>query len=510
MEADTLGRAMAVDRWVRWWASREPGKPALVFGDRATSYGDLDREVSRAAGWLRSRGVAPGGRVACLFRNHPTMVTLFLACSRAGAVFVPWNARSAPEELAQRLRDAAPALVLVQEELADRVPGPSGGSDPWVTAGSEPPWAGEAAGSPGEADLAPAGPETPQVILYTSGTTGRPKGAVLPVRKGFFNALNALEFLDLRREDRVLLVLPLFHSGGLFIQLVPALYAGCTVILHPRFDPDAVLRAIRDQGANQLLAVPTVLRRLLDAGGMRDLGRLRACGVGGEPVPEDLIRTCTGAGIELRQLMGQTETSIFLWATSRDLGERPGTVGRPVRYAEVRVGDAAARPLPPGEPGELWVRGPTVMTGYWNDPRLTREAFRDGWLRTGDLARHDEAGFHYLVGRAKDMYISGGENVYPAEVEAVLRAHPAVAEAAVVGVPDPTWGEVGHAFLEPVQGATIDRESVLAWCAERLARFKCPRYVTVVQELPRTELGKVRKADLVERLRGSPGQGDHR
>ncbi len=509
MTPDTLGPAMAVDRWVRWWASQEPDKPALVFGDRTTSYGELDREVSRAAGWLRSRGVAPGERVACLFRNHPTVVTVFLACSRAGAVFVPWNARSAPGELAQRLRDSDPALVLVQEELAGRIPPRPGRDDPWVVAGAEPPWAGAPGGGPG-GDTAAPGPETPQVILYTSGTTGRPKGAVLPVRKGFFNALNALEFLDLRREDRVLLVLPLFHSGGLFIQLVPALYAGCTVLLHPRFDPDAVLRGIREGGGTQLLTVPTVLRRLLAAGGAAELGRLRACGVGGEPVPEDLIRACTGAGIELRQLMGQTETSIFLWATSRDLRERPGTVGRPVRYADVRVGDAAARPLPPGQPGELWVRGPTVMTGYWNDPDLTRQAFRDGWLRTGDLARRDEAGFHYLVGRAKDMYISGGENVYPAEVEAVLREHPAVAEAAVIGVPDPTWGEVGHAFLEPVPGAAIDPEEVLEWCAGRLARFKCPRHVTVVPELPRTDLGKVRKAELLGRARGGTGGRDHR
>ena len=509
MGADALGRVMAPDRWVRWWASRQPDKPALVFGDRAVSYRELDREVSRAAGWLRSRGVSPGERVACLFRNHPAVVTLFLACSRRGAVFVPWNARSAPGELAQRLRDAGPALVLVQGELADRLPPRPGGRHPWVVAGSEPPWAGGAAAERWQPP-APVGPEAPQVVLYTSGTTGQPKGAVLPVRKGFFNALNALEFLDLRRGDRVLLVLPLFHSGGLFIQLVPALYAGCTVLLHPRFDPDAVLRAIRDQGATQLLAVPTVLRRLLAAGGAGDLARLRACGIGGEPVPEDLIRVCTGAGVELRQLMGQTETSIFLWATARDLRERPGTVGRPVRHADVRVGDAEARPVPPGEPGELWVRGPTVMTGYCNDPGLTRDAFRDGWLRTGDLARRDGEGFHYLVGRAKDMYISGGENVYPAEVEAVLREHPAVAEAAVVGVPDPTWGEVGHAFLEPVPGAAVDPESVLEWCAGRLARFKCPRHVTVVAELPRTDLGKVRKAELLDRVRRGTGERDQR
>ncbi len=492
-------RAMAVDRWVRRWAARDPDKPAVVFEGRTTSYGVLDREVSRAAGWLRNRGVGPGDRVACVFRNHPAMVVLFLACSRTGAVFVPWNARSAPGELDLLFRDAAPALVLVQAALADRAPGRSG---PWVVAGDPPPWSAETAAPPGE-DALPVGSGAAQVILYTSGTTGRPKGAVLPVRKGFFNALNALEFLDLGRQDRVLLVLPLFHSGGLFIQLVPALYAGCTVLLHPRFDPDAVLRAVRDDGATQLLAVPTVLRRLLDAGGARVLGRLRACGVGGEPVPEDLIRTCTGAGIGLRQLMGQTETSIFLWAGGRELADWPGTVGRPVRHAEVGLFDGQGGAVEPGGQGELWVRGPTVMTGYWNDPDATAGVFRGGWLRTGDLARRDRNGFHYLVGRAKDLYISGGENVYPAEVEAVLRRHPDVAEAAVVAVPDPEWGEAGYAFVEPRSGAAPDPDALAAWCAARLARFKCPRRVTVCPSLPRTPLGKVCKADLRGRVPGT-------
>ncbi len=492
-------RAMAVDRWVLRWAIREPDRPAVVFEGRTTSYGELEHEVSRAAGWLRSRGVAPGDRVACVFRNHPAVVALFLACSRVGAVFVPWNARSAPGELDLRFRDAAPVLVLVQEALVDRAPGRSG---PWVVAGDPPPWAGETAASSGEAGT-PAGPGAPQVILYTSGTTGRPKGAVLPVRKGFFNALNALEFLDLGQRDRVLLVLPLFHSGGLFIQLVPALYAGCTVLLHPRFDPDAVLRAVRDDGATQLLAVPTLLRRLLDAGGADVLGRLRACGVGGEPVPEDLIRTCTGAGIGLRQLMGQTESSIFLWAAGRELVDRPGTVGRPVRHAEVGLFDGRGEAVGPGRDGELWVRGPTVMTGYWNDPVATVDALRGGWLRTGDLARRDRDGFHYLVGRAKDLYISGGENVYPAEVEAVLRQHPDVAEAAVVAVPDPEWGEAGYAFVEPRPGTAPDPDALAVWCADRLARFKCPRRVMVCPALPRTPLGKVRKADLRARVPGT-------
>ncbi|RMG94897.1 MAG: long-chain fatty acid--CoA ligase, partial [Candidatus Dadabacteria bacterium] len=329
-------------------------------------------------------------------------------------------------------------------------------------------------------------PDGPQALLYTSGTTGRPKGALLPVRKGFFNAVNAQEFLGLDPGDRMLVVLPLFHSGGLFIQVVPALYAGASVVLRPRFDAAAVARELREGGITHFLAVPTVLRRVLEAGGPGCLAGLRACGVGGEPVPPDLIGTCLGAGVEIRQLYGQTETSIVLWASAEDLRQRPGTLGRPVRHAEVALGRG----------GEIRVRGPTVFLEYWGDPELTREALRGGWFHTGDLARVDDGGYWYLAGRAKEMYISGGENVYPAEVEAVLRGHPAVADAAVVGMPDPVWGEAGRAFVELRPGAPATAEELLAWCAGRLARFKCPREIVFLDALPRTELGKIRKEAL--------------
>ncbi len=485
-------RMMSPDRWVERWARRVPDKPALVFRGRTITYRELAAEVRTAAAWLRSVGVGRGDRVGCWSRNDPAVVVLYLACCRTGAVFVPWNVRLAPAELAFQAGETDPVVVLVQEDLKDRVPPGLGAA--WFAAGGRTPWAG------GPETVCPAegpdDPEAPQAIVFTSGTTGRPKGAVLPVRKGFFNALNALEFLDLRHGDRVLLVLPLFHSGGLFIQLVPALYQGCTVLLHPRFDPGGVARAIEQDRASQFVAVPTMVRRVLDAVGAGPLARLRVLGVGGEPVPPELAERCLEAGVEVRPLMGQTETSIFLWASARDLARRPGTVGRPVYHAEVRVGSDPERPARPGEPGEIWVRGPTVFSGYWNESGQTASSFQGEWLRTGDLARTDEEGYFHVVGRAKDMYISGGENVYPAEVEAVLRQHPAVREAAVVGVPDPTWGEVGHAAVEVEPGAVVDPEALLAWCAERLARFKCPRYVSLVERLPRTELGKIHKAEI--------------
>ncbi len=488
-----LARAMAPDRWVATWAARRPEEPGLEFEGRVWTWAGLDQEVERTARWLRSLGVGPGERVACLHRNHAHVVFLFLAASRLGAVFNPWNARLAPEETAYRLRDADPRCVVVEPGLRDRLAAEVERSGRVVSFLQGAP-AGDAAPAPAAGR---GGPDAPQALLYTSGTTGRPKGALLPVRKGFFNALNAQEFLEVGVGDRMLVVLPLFHSGALFIQVVPALYAGATVVLHSRFDPERVARTLMEDRITHFLAVPTVLRRVLDAGSAQHLRGLRVCGVGGEPVPPEMIASCLEAGVEVRQLLGQTETSIVLWASADDLRDRPGTVGRPVRHAELRLG-----PIRSGV-GEIRVRGPALMLEYWNDPELTRRSFVRGWFRTGDLGRMDEGGYWYLAGRAKEMYISGGENVYPAEVEAVLRAHPAVADAAVIGVPDPRWGEAGHAFVELRPGAEASAEDLRVWCSRRLARFKCPRDVSFVARLPRTELGKVRKDALRGLRRGT-------
>ncbi|GAB6061512.1 class I adenylate-forming enzyme family protein [Deferrisoma palaeochoriense] len=477
--ARALARAMAPDRWVATWAARRPGGEALRFGERVWTWADLEAEVEATARWLRAAGVGPGDRVACFHRNHPHVVFLFLGASRVGAVFNPWNARLAPGETQHRFEDAQPRLLLVEPELRDRV------ARDVLTSGRAVGFR-EGAGEGGGGAGGPRSPDSPQALLYTSGTTGRPKGALLPMRKGFFNALNAQEFLGLGPGDRMLVMLPLFHSGALFIQVVPALYAGASVALFPRFDAEAVVAALREGGVTHFLAVPTVLRRVVEAGGPECLSGLRACGVGGEPVPPELIGVCLEAGVEVRQLYGQTETSIVLWASAEDLRQRPGTLGRPVRHAEVALGRG----------GEIRVRGPTVFLEYWGDPDLTREALRGGWFHTGDLARVDDAGYWHLAGRAKEMYISGGENVYPAEVEAVLRSHPAVADAAVVGVPDPVWGEAGRAFVELRPGASVTGEDLLAWCANRLARFKCPREIVFLDALPRTELGKIRKEAL--------------
>jgi len=297
----------------------------------------------------------------------------------------------------------------------------------------------------------------------------------------------------------MLIVTPLFHSGALFIQASPCLYKGCTIILHESFVAGEVLRDIEAFRVTKFQGVPTIYRALLEEfHGQVGLSSLVVCAIGGEPVHPDLIARCTAAGFPLRQIMGQTETSILLWCTHDEMVERPGTIGRPVFHAEVELLDEEGGPIPSGEVGEIVVRGSVCMTEYWADPVQTERLMRGGWLRTGDLATRDADGYFFLVDRAKDMYISGGENVYPAEVERVLEQHPLVREVAVVGRPDERWGELGHAFVVVTPGAALGLDELRDFCQARLARYKCPADMTLCDHLPRTATGKVQKHVLRE------------
>jgi fatty-acyl-CoA synthase len=508
-------------RWVERWAGLEPSRPALVWAGGTLSYAGLHRRTAQVARWLRAQGVGEGDRVAVLLRNGPEILEVFLACARLGAIFLPLNFRSAPGELAFFLEDADPLLLVAGGEFSSALGahvgeggGAGGGHSRPVYWVGRPPARGRGYKEATRAD--PAEPdvrepwgrvdcEAPHVLMYTSGTTGRPKGTLLPYRKTFFNCLGARDFFDLRPGDVMLVALPLFHSGGLLIQACPSLYRGATLVLHRRFDPERLYQDLERYRVTQFLGVPTVYRALLGVAARGRTASLRAAGIGGESATPELVTACLEAGFPLRGLMGQTETSIFLWASPEDLARKPGTVGRPVFHAEVRLVDGEGLPVAPGEVGELQVRGPIAMAGYWRNPEETGRVFQDGWLRTGDLARVDGDGCFYLADRLRDMYISGGENVYPAEVEQVLRELPAVAEVAVVGVADPRWGEVGHAFVVPRAGDQLRAEDVIAHCEGRLARYKWPRDVSFVEELPKTALGKVRKGDLAARATGGGG-----
>lgn len=507
-------KSMNTAWWVQRWADLTPDKPALVFEGKNISYKELCNRADRTSCWLQSIGIEKGDRVAVMLNNCPEFIDLFLACSRLGAIFVPINFRSASVELDYFIKNCRPRLFVHQDDFASVVN---------VLDLKEylPPMMIAVVGKTKvnsrvfdfieqtekfdgkraflTRSLGPADPEEPQVIMYTSGTTGKPKGAVLSHRKTFFNCLNADIFFRLHFNDIMLIFLPLFHSGGLFIQAAPVFYKGATIVLHKKFDPDMVYADIEKHSVTKFLGVPIVYRELLkvDPEKRKDISSLKVCAGGGEKLNQDLIKKCTEQGFAFRQIMGQTETSILLWASEDDPLKKPGTVGRPVFHAEVCILDKKGKPAKPRQTGEIVVRGSIMMKEYWQDPVKTEETIKNGYLHTGDLAWMDEDGFFYLAGRAGDMYISGGENVYPAEVEKILKLHPEIKDAAVKGMADEKWGETGHAFVIPSPGASLEQDDVIAMCRDRLAKYKWPKKVTFMSQFPLTSLGKVKKDKLV-------------
>ncbi len=503
-----------VASWLVRHAAERGTRPALADADRRLDYATLEVRVQRCAGALAERGIRRGDRVALVLGNATPFLETVLACARLGAIAVPLNARLTAHELHGLLADCTPRLLLTDAAHREAARGACDALEeplPWqldlddTSHGYE---AALAAATP-LASVAAVTPDDPMLLLYTSGTTGTPKGALLPHRKTLANARNAEIFFGLGPEDRVLVVLPLFHSFGLKILALPTLHSGGSVLLQRHFDPAAVWRAVAQERITFLGGVPSVFRALLDAleapeARSLDRSSLRFLFGAGATVPAELIRAFERHGLVLKQGFGQTETSILCCLDAGDAVRKAGSVGRPVAHAEVRCVrlETLERPpaewqdVEPGETGEIVVRGPITMIGYWQRPQATAEVMRDGWLRTGDLATVDLKGFYTLVGRARQMFISGGENVYPAEIEAAFLEHPAVREVAVVGVPDERWGEVGHAWWVPEAGAGIDEATLRAWGAERLAGFKLPRRFFCVRELPRTETGKVKKHEL--------------
>ncbi|MGD2124562.1 MAG: long-chain fatty acid--CoA ligase [Desulfobacteraceae bacterium] len=515
-------KSMNIAWWVQRWGELHPNKPAIIFEGQEISYLELQQRANRTSRWLQSLGIEKGDRVAAMLENCPQFIELYLACSRLGAIFVPVNFRLAGPELDYTLTNSRPRLFVFAETFAETVLGLEltlrrpliflASLGPCSLSNEVLDYNAEVEAFEGQKpfltkSLGPANPEEPHVIMYTSGTTGQPKGAVLSHRKTFFNCLNADIFFKLHFDDIMLIVLPLFHSGGLFIQASPTLYKGATMIIHPRFDPLRAYEDIQSYQVTKFLGVPTVYKSLVKVESEKRtaLSSLKVCAIGGEKATPELMIRFREAGFPLRQIMGQTETSILLWASEEDVIRKPGSVGRPVFHAEVGIVNHEGRPCKPGEVGEIVVRGSIMMKEYWQDPVKTEETIKSGWLHTGDLAKMDEEGYYYLVDRARNMYISGGENVYPAEVERVLRQHPDIEDVAVVGIPDEDWGEVGHAFVICKPGSKLSPEDVISHCDGRLARFKWPKMVTFCKQFPQTALGKVRKALLIHETANKEG-----
>ena len=478
-------------------AALTPDHTALteIESGRACTFAEFDARVARCVSVLGAQGVAAGDRVAILSHNDIAFFEILLACGRAGAVLVPLNWRQPVPELLPILKDCAPKLVLADAEHE--------------------PVARELAGALGinllgrgdyEAALAGATPASCETawpadrvwyLLYTSGTTGVPKAVIQTFGMAFANYVNIGQAIDLVSTDTTINFLPLFHTAGVNLYTLPMLIAGGTSHILRKFEVGQVIDALIAGKCTKFFGVPAIYQALaLHPEFERlDFSRVRHWACGGAPLPLELIRRFAARGIKVCNGMGMTETgpTVFLMDTAH-AEAKIGSVGKPQMLSEVRVVDADGSDLGAEEAGELLIRGPNVTPGYWNNDAATRAAFLPGgWLKTGDVAKRDRDGYYFIVDRIKDMFISGGENVYPAEVERAIYTHPAVLEVAVVGVPDAKWGEVGAAYVLAKPGAALDGEELRAFCRKILAAYKVPKYVEVVGDFPRTAAGKIQK-----------------
>jgi fatty-acyl-CoA synthase len=490
-------------------AAFTPDKPALIFEGEVLSYRAFYDRIETTARALKAEfGVSRGDRVAILSLNRPEYLVLLYACARLGAILVPLNWRLAAAEQMFILSDAAAKVLMLERAFAEILPvlGTTLPDTRVVGLDFTPP----APGCAFEALLAMAtgdsrNPHTdlscPLLIVYTSGTTGRPKGAVLRQEALLWNGVMSQHMHGLTSNDHVLTVLPFFHVGGLNIQTTPALHHGAMVTILPRFTPEAALAAIAGGRPTLTVLVPATIQAISDHPGWAeaDLSSLKAVSTGSQIVPPHLIERLVSRGVPVLQVYGSTETCPIAVYTrlGGDLS-RAGSTGLPGLCCEAVVIDDAGLELPPDTPGEIAVRGPNVFFEYWGNEAATREALRDGWYRTGDVGRRDADGYFFVHDRKKNMIISGGENIYPAEVERVLLEHPDVADCGVIGRPDPRWDEVPVAYVIPRAGRRADAQALQAHLLTQLARFKVPREFVFVEDLPRTALGKVQHFKLKE------------
>jgi fatty-acyl-CoA synthase len=466
-----------LDRWIRDRARNTPERVAIDFEGRVVSYRELDEGSDAFAAAFVEAGLHRGDRVATLTANSPEHVQIFFACAKLGLILLPLSWRLSAPELRYQLDDAEPVVFLVTEEYDDLA-----GATSWPFERLQP-------GLNQVADVPVVGDDDGLLLIYTSGTTGKPKGALLTHSNCFWTNLSFDLATGIDADDVVLQVLPQFHVGGWNVQSLLAWWKGATVILEREFEPARALQLIEEKRVTTLMGVPATYLFLTQQPGFAaaDLSSLRRAVVGGAPMPEALLETWAARGTAIVQGYGLTEAAPnVLCLPQEDAVRKLGYAGKPYPFVDVRL----------SEEQELQVRGPNVFPGYWRNPEATAQAFtEDGWLRTGDIAESDGEGFYRIKGRLKEMYISGGENVYPAEVEAVLHEHPQVADAAVVGVPDERWGEVGVAF---VVADDLSDDELLEWCRARLARFKVPKSFRFVGEIPRNGMGKVQKQELRE------------
>lgn len=492
--------------WASQRAQLSPDRPAVVMAEtgQVWSYDEMAKRASGIAGWLASRGVGLGDRVALLGMNHVAQVDLWLVAGMMGIAVVPLNWRLSADALMPQVDLVRPKVLIFESAWAD-VARKVVGERPWI----EPVDAGDYWSRWDEcwaraAPLRPAriGAQTPAMYLFTGGSTGVPKAVAISHRQIFYNAVNTMVSWGLTAGDRAPVVTPMFHTGGYHVLLTPLYMAGGTVVLFRRFDPAALADAIERYRLTRLFMVPSMYAMVTE-GGLSLAGSSLAWAIsGGAPCPEPVIRRYRSWGIPLIQGYGLTEVGPNCFAP-RDPHTQPAdAVGVPVFHLEVSLRNEHGQAVREGQVGELWLKGPTVALGYYgNPPEASGDFDSEGYFHTGDLAQVGSDGLLRIVGRKKDMYISGGENVYPSAIESVLAGHPAIAEVAVVGVADPVWGEVGVAYVVVKPGGAWDPDGWARLVAERLGRYQVPKTWVPLSQLPLTSTGKPDKRSLQVRWR---------
>jgi fatty-acyl-CoA synthase len=492
--------------WPARRARMTPHRAALVHGDRSLTYAQVHDRATRLAHALRARGVRPGDRVAYLGPNHPTFLETLFAAAAVGAVFVPLNTRLAAPEVAYMLDDSGSSVLVWAPELADVVDALGDRPTLRVRIALGDGYEQLLADAPTDHVDEPVRPDDTCMIMYTSGTTGFPKGAMLTHGNLTWNCVNFMIDVDVASDEVTLVSAPMFHTAALNQTALPTFLKGGTAVLVSKFDPDDAFDLIATHRITMMFGVPAMFQQIArsprwpDA----DLSSLRNLQCGGAPVPEALIRTYQARGLTFVQGYGMTEAAPgVLFLRAEESVRKIGSAGTPCFFTDVRVAGPDGDEVGAGGRGEVVVQGPNVMKGYWQRADDTARVLRDGWFHSGDVATADDEGFLYIVDRVKDMIISGGENIYPAEVEKMLYEHPAVAECAVVGVPDEQWGEVGRAVVVLREGAVAGPDEILAFLDGRLARYKIPKSVVVVDSLLRNATGKLQR----NRIKESYGHG---